>query len=527
MPHKKWASWIVAGVLFIVVATRYTIDFSSITDSHFSNLNNVDYPSLAEVQSQSKPGGPISEPDSQPSSVSESLACPEPETCPTCVVPEDKAYLDLPAEYTSLSDEDRLCEEFYTEKYIQTIATSSKSMCDAGSAVTQFEVPTHPSHRKLNKATPVWLMQGVHWDPAVRAFITASNDKAELPSVFGMFPLSELKYDPTATGCLSSSKRQLIVYPALWEGTFPNIWHRLLEIWQAKLSFDAMSIALNPDTGAPYLTREQIAAANVVLPADAPGPWGDLWKIVTPTTEPALSPSTLDPETCYDVIIPTVGYASPFWSALLTSTYESCPRQTLMNTFVARIMEHYGVTPRPAAAIAVRPQPPTITVIQRGSSRKFLDFEALLEKMHARHPDSAINVVDLALLSTKEQINLAHNTDVWVAHHGAGMTYAMFMSRTAAVVEILPPIFVSRGFRWISRMRGLVHFVGRAMWKADFEEKYEGKPKPLGWTPGRQDDSDADQWQTEEWVWMRHEDILDLVDAAVASQRERVNDIPQ
>lgn len=533
-----------AVAFFIIVATHYGLqsDFniSSLTQSATASLTDNPTQTI-KATTQTPPAGlkhdqppePLAQLESQLKPEPTPLVCPEPEkvTCPTCpALPqtvEKKPYLDLPSEYTTLSDEDRICEDFYTEKYVQKIATSSRSLLsDAESAVTEFDVPTHPSHRKLNGATPVWLLQGVHWDPSKRSFLANSNQKAKMPTVYGMSPLSAVTYDPNATGCLSTSKRELVIYPALWEGTFPNIWHRLLEIWQTKLSFDAMRIALNPATDTPYLTREQAASANVVLPADMPGPWGDLWKIVTPSEHAALPPSVLSPDICYDVVIPTVGWASPFWSALMTSSYDNCPRQTLLTAFVNRIFEHYDITPRPPAAVAVRPQAPTITIIQRGSSRKFREFEALLEKLHARHPESPINVVDLSLLSLHDQISLAHNTDVWVGHHGAGMSYVLFMARTAAVVEILPPLFVSRGFRWVARMRGLVHFTGRELWAAEYEEKYEGKPRPADWEPARQDDQDADGWQSEEWVNMRHEDVLDLVDAAVLSQLERKNDPP-
>lgn len=522
-------SWVVVAVLFLIILTHYgiwteTIDISSLTQSaasHFTDYhtksNNNNSPPQVAIESS-----PNSASTSTLVFTSEPSACAQPSSCPE---PSKSPYLDMPLDYSLSSAEDLLCEKFFTEKYVQSIATQSRSLCsNNGSMVTEFEVPTHPSHRKLNVATQVFLFQGVHWDPATKAFVARSDDRAASPAIYGQSPLSQLRYEKDAPGCLSTSERQLIVYPALWEGTFPNIWHRLLELWQSKLSFDAMRIALNPDNnGLPYLSKEQAARAKVVFPDDIPGPWTDLWEIVTGS--PAQSPTTLSPDTCYDVIIPTVGWASPFWSALLTSNYESCPRQTLMTTFVNTIMKFYKVTPSQPASISAR-QNPTITIIQRSRSRKFQDFDSLLEKLHQRHPESAINVVDLELLSKREQIALAADTDVWVAHHGAGMMYQMFMQRNAAVVEILPPVFVSRGFRWIGRMRGLVHFIGKGMWKAEYEEKFKGIPKPVDWKPQRQGDSDADNWQFEEWIWISHEEVLDLVDAAVLSQRHRSNDLP-
>lgn len=513
--QKRWTSWLLVAVLFLIVATHYgiwteTIDITSLTQSAASHLK--DYHAKQETILSDAALNPPPEPVPEP--------IPEPSSCPE---PEKPPYLDLPAEYALSTAEDLLCEKFYTEKYIQTIATDPKTLCNNnGSVVTEFKVPTHPSHRKLNEATPVWLFQGVHWDPATNSFVAQSDSKAEKPMVYGQKPLGALRYADGAPGCIGTSERQVIVYPILWEGTFPNIWHRLVELWQTKLSFDAVRIALDSATGVPYLSPEQVTQAKVVFPDDLPGPWTDLWEIVTGS--PVLLPNVLSPDICYDVVIPTVGWGSPFWSALLSSTYESCPRQTLMTSFVNRIMKFYSVTPRQPAEINAR-ENPTITIIQRGHNRKFQDFDTLLEKLHEHHPQSSINVVDLELLSKREQIALAADTDVWVAHHGAGMMYQLFMQRNAAVVEILPPLFVSRAFRWIARMRGLVHFIGKGMWKAEYEEKYKGVPKPLDWKPQRQGDLDANNWQFEEWAWISHEEILELVDAAVLSQRHRKNDV--
>ncbi|KAJ4397751.1 hypothetical protein N0V93_001987 [Gnomoniopsis smithogilvyi] len=522
--QRRWTSWLIVAVLFLVILTHYgiwteTIDINSITQSAASHF--TDYRAKANTNPPQVALDSVPEPTTPtPALTPETPACPQQSTCPE---PSKPAFLDMPNDYALSSAEDLMCEKFFTEKYVQTIATHPTSLCsNNGSAVTEFEVPTHPAHRKLAPATQVFLFQGVHWDPNTRAFVARSDDRTASPAIYGQTPLGSLRYDKAAPGCRSASERQLIIYPALWEGTFPNIWHRLLELWQAKLSFDAVRIALDPDSGSPYITKSQATQAKVVFPDDIPGPWTDLWEIVTGS--PAQSPSTLSTDTCYDVIIPTVGWASPFWSALLTSKYESCPRQTLMTSFVNNIMKFYKVTPKQPAEISAR-QHPTITIVQRGHSRKFQDFDSLLEKLHQRHPESAINVVDLELLSKREQIGLAAETDVWVAHHGAGMMYQMFMQRNAAVVEIVPPIFVSRGFRWIARMRGLVHFIGKAMWKAEYEEKYKGVPKPADWKPERQGDSDANNWQFEEWIWITHDEILDLVDAAVLSQKHRSNDL--
>lgn len=498
MPQRKGVSWLIAAVLLSIVATFYAIRSETFEIDKIRGSLVFSSPKQPEVGlEKGLQLGP--------------LTCPEHGT---------KPYLDLPPEYTVTSTEDQLCELFYTEKYIQRIATNSRSLCDEESTITEFAVPTHPHQRKLNKATPVQLLQGVRWNPVTASFEAQCSKKAKKPKVYGT-DLTGLTYREDALGCRNSSDRQLIIYPILKEYNFNNIWHKLLELWQNKLSFDAMRIALNPATGEPYVTSELITNATVVFPDTDPGPWGELWEIIT--GKPALLPDSLAPDVCYDVVVPTVGWASPFWSALLKTTYETCSRQTLMTSFVNQILGFYGVTPRPPSDVGTKDSL-AITVIQRTSSRKFQDVEGLMAKLQERHPDANVSLVDLAPLSKREQIALAHSTDVWVGHHGAGMSHVMFLPPGAAVVEIVPPFFVQRGFRWVARMRGVVHFIGRAMWEVEYKEKYDGVPKPDNWKPTQQSDGDADGWQTWEWIWIKHEEVLDLVDAAVLSQKNGRNE---
>lgn len=429
-------------------------------------------------------------------------------------------FTDLPKEYELTSSDDDLCTLFYTDDYVYGIANSSTQLCSEGSSVTGFEVPTNPHHHKLNGATPVYLMQGVRWDPERRRFDAQCGETtAQKALVYGS-PLPGLSYGAArSTACdRHTHGRQLVIYPALKE-TYDNVWHKLMELWQNKISYDAARIAVDPATGKPFLTEEQVAGARVVFPDDHQGPWDDAWEMLT--GRPPIRYSELPPEGCYDVVIGTVGWGSPFWTTLLKTTYETCRRETLLTSFTRWVLNFYNIDERPSSDVREKP---TITVVQRGSTRKFRDFEGLMEKMHAQHPGYAINVVDLALMGKREQIALLQSTDVLVGHHGAGMSYVMFMRPDSAVVEVLPPFFLSRGFRWVARMRGLVHFIGKAMWKEEYMRDVEGVPIPEGWKPTVQGDGDANEWQTEEWIWITHEEVLGLVDAAVKSQLHAVGD---
>jgi hypothetical protein len=434
-------------------------------------------------------------------------------------------FMDLPKEYELTTEDDDLCTAFYTEEYVYGIANSSSRLCAEGSGIVAFDVPTNPHHHKLAPATPVYLMQGVRWDGHTFHARCGDDPATERPTIYGQ-PMPGLTYDGGAaaggsTACgRHSADRQLIIYPALKE-TYDNVWHKLMELWQNKLSYDAARIALDPATGKPFLTESQVSGARVVFPDDHEGPWDEAWEMLT--GKPPLRYSDLDPsdDKCYDVVVATVGWGGPFWSALLKTTYETCRRETLLTHFTRWVLGWYGIPERPSSDVRTKP---TITVVQRGSTRKFRDFDRLMEKMHERHPGYAINVVDLALMDKKQQIALLQSTDVLVAHHGAGMSYVMFMKPDSAVVEILPPFFLSRGFRWVARMRGLVHFIGQAMWKEEYLQAVEGIPPPEGWKPTVQADGDANNWQKEEWIWITHDEILGLVDAAVKSQLHAIGD---
>ena len=134
-----------------------------------------------------------------------------------------------------------------------------------------------------------------------------------------------------------------------------------------------------------------------------------------------------------------------------------------------------------------------------------------------KFPDSAIHVVDFSELNLVEQVKLVQSADVLVGHHGASMTHVLFLPPEAAVVEIMPPFFPTRGLRSVGRMRGLTHFSGRNIWPAEYEQAVHGTPLPAGWQRPQSDDG----WQEKEWAYMTEEGFVGLVEAAVRNQMNR------
>lgn len=307
-----------------------------------------------------------------------------------------------------------------------------------------------------------------------------------------------------------------------------NLWHKLMEIIQARHSFDALRIAINPATGAPWLSEEDAPKVQLVLDDDREELLDELWHIVTgnkPIRKSALQQALGQSSSCFgNVILPLPGCGSPFWSALLDYGYrEHCQSQTLLTTFVNRVLESYGIEPRVAGTVAKVHQHPTITIVQRTTNRKFIeqDLARWVSLLQQRYPQSSIQVVDFGSITVPEQLRLIQDTDILIGHHGAAMAHTIFMSPETTVLEILPRYFKQHGFRALAAMRGVTYIAGRQLFEEEYELAVHGKPLPLDWPPPPPPDFNS--FQTQEWVYLTDDDFLGLVDAAVRTQENRLS----
>ena len=458
-------------------------------------------------------------------------------------------------EYLIETDDQRICNSAFGPEYLKYIASHQRPYCEPQSLAN---VQCFTTHRLTEPWEPFWdddqlcLAQGVLYNPATspengqpsfrmqcdpRNFTRESMaSEAAAKELGGVRPLTNMSvywYDTgvgaafkewqfaskeDAAGCTAANGNNEWIILARREGN-DNIWHKLMEIWQARLTFDALRLAVHPTTGKPWLSSEQAATVRVVIDDDRTEQFDDLWNIVTGNL--ALRRSDLVPGTCYgNVVIPLAGSSSPFWQALIEIVYhETCRTTFLMNAFLRRVFDHYAIKPRPAIDFQAEP---TITIIDRRTRRKLYDQEALVEAVRTRYPNSTVRVEDLATLSFRQQIELVQSTDVLVGHHGAGMAHVLFMPIDSAVVEYLPPWFPIGGFRSIGRMRGLAYFTGHAVHREEWEHTVKGVPLPEGWTRPQNDWA----WQESEWVYILEEDLLGMIDAAVRNQRNRLFDRP-
>lgn len=493
--------------------------------------------------------------------------------------PSTAAAPTLPPEYTTLTEGQQKCNQFFTTSYLEHIATHQQPYCDAQSpsAFQCFTAPrlVVPVTGGWGPTDPLCIAQGVSFEPAQAGEAQDSqasrfdagfdtrlvlanelqseefNLKCKLRDIAGERASSavaaknlegfrdkptdwgwywgdtgvgaslntwQFSDDRDASGCTKqNSSKEWIMLMRRDSTDTHNIWHKLMEILQARHSFDALRIATNPATGRPWLSEEDAANVQLVFDDDREELLEELWEIVT--GKKPIRKSSLQ-ATCFgNVILPLPGCGSPFWSNLIDTDYqERCRSQTLLTTFVNRVFEFYGIVPRPVTEIHAHP---AITIIQRKGNRKFMSLDRWVPILEERYPNSAIRVADFAEISVKEQIDLVQSTDILIGHHGAALTHTMFMSPESTLVEILPRYFDQHGFRATAAMRGVQYIAGRSLYEEEYENVVHGKPLPQDWPPPRP--QEFDHLQNLEWIYLTDEDFLGLVDSAVKSQLNRLS----
>lgn len=463
------------------------------------------------------------------------------------------SILNIPPEYLFESKDQQLCERIFGASYLKYITTHQQPYCEPESlgALQCFSAPRHPApwhsdwqndtlcvaqgvHFGTPNILPVADKQGVRFALQCRARNLTRDAQTSVAAAEEMRGFPELDEMPTywfdtgigptfrswhfgdrrdEAGCTKANANSQWILIARREHN-TNIWHKMTEIWQARHTIDALQMSVYPTTGRPWLTAEEAAAVTVVFEDDRQEPLDHLWTVATGNTP--IRMSSLEPGTCFgNVIIPLAGSSSPFWTALLEDVYhETCRTQTLLNAWVRRVFDFLKVTPRPATEVHAHP---TITIVERAGTRKFISLDRWVEALKTRYPKSNITVYDFAAISLPEQLRVVQATDVFVGHHGAAMTHSVFLPPEAAVVEILPPVFPMRGFRSLARMRGLAHFGANCMWPEEWNATVNGVPLPQGWTAPKEPVG----WQEAEWTYMTDEQFLGIVDAAVRNQMNK------
>ncbi|KAJ2898199.1 glycosyltransferase family 61 protein [Zalerion maritima] len=303
------------------------------------------------------------------------------------------------------------------------------------------------------------------------------------------------------------------------KGSHP--WHGGMELFSLFLTLDVLRS--RPD---PMYSPRSMENAQVVLLDDFPG--GDfesLWQVFA--KKPVLRLDTLkkkleaEGRTCLDnAVVPLPGASNPLWAGDWRP--HACTRSVLLDTFVNRLLEHYGVkAARPAATEhkgvedGEEPEPErplTMTFLNRPRRRRLHDQDRLLDLVRERFPEVDVRLINLWDFPMPERIKVAAETDLLVGVHGSELTFNMFQpAGQSSVVEIQPKGFNHYGFRNVAGLRGQRYFKAHA--KIDETVEVEGKD-------GETVVKEAN-WQTTLEVTIEDDVWMELIEAGVRSVMER------
>ncbi|KAJ6263290.1 EGF domain-specific O-linked N-acetylglucosamine transferase [Drechslerella dactyloides] len=385
----------------------------------------------------------------------------------------------LPSEYFHDDVDEKWCEDRYGRAYLETIAKNARPYCTPSSR-SQLDC-LHSIMDGERRRDSFCIARNVAFDKGRFNIDCDTRDPAE-PDLEGLPYLNEFlpywyktgprvlfddftRFPPGATAafdahaCDSPTTQRDDSYKVLIKregGT--NYWHTLMEILSFYFSVDALQMAIDKKTGKPYLSPEDTSKIQVVI-ADTHDnlAYRDLWGYFS--DRPILNLSNYSksdtPACLNNLIIPLPGASNPLWQGDWKP--RSCDHSLLVDTVRSRILNRLSIsTDRDFS------HPVNVTFIDRRGSRKLTNSRELINTLKKAYPSVHVNVVDMAPLTLRQQLDIIVRTDVLVGVHGAGHTHGFFLPSQSSVVEILPDDLAHRGFRNLASLRGLRYFSGHA-----------------------------------------------------------------
>jgi hypothetical protein len=213
-----------------------------------------------------------------------------------------------------------------------------------------------------------------------------------------------------------------------------NIWHKLMELWQAMVSLDVLQMAIDPSTQKPYLQQSDLADMKVVFTEGDAGLHDGLygwWDMVTgnkPILQIDMQPACLD-----KVVLPLEGFFFSFWAWHWVEN--DCHDKFLLDAFLKRVYRFLDIAPNKHGG----EEKTIVTIVDRKGRRKLRDIDAPIASAQARWPIVIFQLVDFAPIFLKEQVLVARNTSVFVGLHGAALTRILWLPEESSVAEIQPP----------------------------------------------------------------------------------------
>lgn len=246
------------------------------------------------------------------------------------------------------------------------------------------------------------------------------------------------------------------------EGT-GNIWHKLLEMWQVRLSLHAVGMS-------GFIPGWEIGKVRVVFEDDDLGPWDDLlWPFVT--GKKPIRQSEMEDGCLGTVILPLPGATSPFWWSVWDDL--PCRESFLFRPFVEKALQHMGLDTPPRLT-----EDTVVTIVNRtGSSntRQLWNIDSHAEALRKSFPGVTVQVLDFSTIDLRSQIEIVRGTDVFMGAMGAGLTHLFFLNEESTVAEILAPGAHYTGFRNLAKVRKTPYFVTHGVMEDEFIETEEYK----------------------------------------------------
>lgn len=246
------------------------------------------------------------------------------------------------------------------------------------------------------------------------------------------------------------------------EGT-ANIWHKLLEMWQVKISLDAVGMSA-------FVENWDISKVQVAFEDDDLGPWDELlWPMVTgrrPVRQSELEDGCLG-----TVILPLTGATSPFWWGVWDDL--PCRESFLFKPFVEKALRHMGLDTPPRLT-----EDTVVTVVNRtgtSNTRQLWNIDSHAEALRQSFPGVTVQVLDFSTIDLRSQIKIIRKTDVFMGAMGAGLTHVFWLNEESTVAEILAPGAHYTGFRNVAKIRKMPYFVTHGVPEDEFIETEEYK----------------------------------------------------
>jgi protein O-GlcNAc transferase len=288
-----------------------------------------------------------------------------------------------------------------------------------------------------------------------------------------------------------------------------NIWHKLLEMWQTKLTLDALQMTdYGSSLGQPYLTAATRKDVQVVFEDDAEGPVDSLWSIVTGSEPVRLS--TLSDTCLGDVILPLVGTTSPFWIGVWDDM--DCKSAYLIDPFIRDIYTHLGMTYKERTT-----ENTVVTIINRTTTRQIFNIDSHIAKLKITFRDTKFQIVDFSTISLREQFEIISQTDVLIGAMGAGLTHIFFLPKQSTVVEIMAPGAHYTGFRNLAKMRKLPYFTAHGTPEDEWKVAHGAQNDALE----SESEIERRHWQNDKYLYLTEEQFVALAGAAINAQLNR------